>query len=76
VGPATTWDEEILRGSYAQQSFALWYLERGRVVAALTVGRSRDLDVARRLIASGADVSGSRELLGDASADLAALAVV
>jgi NADPH-dependent 2,4-dienoyl-CoA reductase/sulfur reductase-like enzyme len=75
VGPATTWDEEIVRGSYAEHRFALWYLERGRVVAALSVGRSPDLDVARRLIASGADVSGSRDLLGDAAADLAAIAV-
>ena len=76
VGPATTWDEEILRGSYAEHSFTLWYLERRRAVAALTVGRSEDLDVARRLIASGADVSASRELLGDADADLAGLAGV
>jgi 3-phenylpropionate/trans-cinnamate dioxygenase ferredoxin reductase subunit len=76
VGPATTWEEEILRGSYEQHSFTVWYLERGRLVAALTVGRSQDLDVARRLIASGADVSDLRDRLADDAADLASLAAI
>jgi 3-phenylpropionate/trans-cinnamate dioxygenase ferredoxin reductase subunit len=74
VGPALTWDEEILRGSYDDHSFTLWYLERDRLVAALTVGRSQELDVARRLIASGADVSALRDRLSDSGANLDELA--
>jgi 3-phenylpropionate/trans-cinnamate dioxygenase ferredoxin reductase component len=51
VGPAREWDEEIVRGSLDQGSFTNWYLRDGRLVAALTVGRSADLDHARRLLA-------------------------
>ncbi len=50
VGPAYGWEEEILRGSFAEGSFTNWYLQDGRVVAALTWGRSDDLDHARRLM--------------------------
>ncbi|HTR89936.1 MAG TPA: FAD-dependent oxidoreductase [Solirubrobacteraceae bacterium] len=59
VGPASRWDEEIVRGSFAENSFTNWYLRDGRLVAALTVGRPDDLDVARRLLAE-------RPLLDDA----------
>jgi 3-phenylpropionate/trans-cinnamate dioxygenase ferredoxin reductase subunit len=51
VGPAYEWDEEIVRGSYDDGNFTTWYLKDGRVLAALTFGRSDDLDLARRLIA-------------------------
>jgi 3-phenylpropionate/trans-cinnamate dioxygenase ferredoxin reductase component len=51
VGPAYSWDEEIVRGSYEDGNFTTWYLEDGRVRAALTFGRSEDLDHARKLIA-------------------------
>jgi 3-phenylpropionate/trans-cinnamate dioxygenase ferredoxin reductase component len=50
VGPAYEWDQEIVRGSYEDGDFTTWYLKDGRVVAALTFGRSDDLDHARRLI--------------------------
>jgi 3-phenylpropionate/trans-cinnamate dioxygenase ferredoxin reductase subunit len=50
VGPAYEWDEEIVRGSYDDGNFTTWYLKDGRVLAALTFGRSDDLDHARRLI--------------------------
>ena len=53
VGPAESWDEEIVRGSVDDGSFTIFYREAGRVVAALTVGRSDDLDRARELMASG-----------------------
>jgi 3-phenylpropionate/trans-cinnamate dioxygenase ferredoxin reductase subunit len=49
VGPAASWDEEITRGSLSG-TFTHWYLEGGRVRAALTWGRAEDLEVARRLI--------------------------
>src|SRR6202043_957436 len=50
VGPAYEWDEEILRGSFEEGSFTNWYLKDGVVKAALTFGRSDELDHARRLI--------------------------
>lgn len=53
VGPAYEWDEEIVRGSYAQANFTTFYLKDGRVKAALTFGRPDDLDQARQLIAEG-----------------------
>ena len=48
VGPAFAWDEEIVRGSYDEGEFTTWYLQDGQVKAALAVGRSDDLDHARR----------------------------
>jgi 3-phenylpropionate/trans-cinnamate dioxygenase ferredoxin reductase component len=73
VGPAETWDEIVLRGDYDAGEFTGWYLEGGKVAAALTVGRSDDLMHARRLIESGADVSGDREALADIDSDLDAV---
>jgi 3-phenylpropionate/trans-cinnamate dioxygenase ferredoxin reductase component len=58
VGPAQSWDEIVWRGDREAGEFSAWYLEGGRVVAALSVGRSEDLGHARRLIESGADVAG------------------
>jgi 3-phenylpropionate/trans-cinnamate dioxygenase ferredoxin reductase subunit len=67
VGPAYEWDEEIVRGSYDEGNFTTWYLQEDRVRAALTFGRSEDLEHARRLIAE-------RTVLGDrARASLASL---
>jgi 3-phenylpropionate/trans-cinnamate dioxygenase ferredoxin reductase subunit len=54
VGPAYDWDEEIMRGSTGDGEFTYWYLKDGAVKAALTFGRSEDLDHARRLIVQGA----------------------
>ena len=73
VGPAATWDDEVIRGSYEDGAFTVWYLERDRVVAALSSGRSGDLDTARRLIVSQTDVGGARALLADPDADLGAI---
>jgi 3-phenylpropionate/trans-cinnamate dioxygenase ferredoxin reductase subunit len=71
VGPAYEWDEEIVRGSLDDGKFTNWYLQDGRVQAALTFGRSDDLDHARRLIAEKPVLEAShREALGDADADL------
>jgi 3-phenylpropionate/trans-cinnamate dioxygenase ferredoxin reductase component len=53
VGPAYVWDEEILRGSMDEGAFTNWYLKDGAVKAALTFGRSADLELARRLIVDG-----------------------
>jgi 3-phenylpropionate/trans-cinnamate dioxygenase ferredoxin reductase subunit len=72
VGPATSWDREVVRGSLEDGAFSLWYLDGGVVRAALSVGRSDDLEVARRLIKAGEPLE-RPEALGDPSADLAAL---
>jgi 3-phenylpropionate/trans-cinnamate dioxygenase ferredoxin reductase subunit len=74
VGPASSWDEEIVRGSIADGSFTNWYLQDGHVVAALTFGRSDDLDHARRLLAEKPTLDATaRARLGDLDADLGAV---
>jgi 3-phenylpropionate/trans-cinnamate dioxygenase ferredoxin reductase subunit len=71
VGPAYEWDEEIVRGSMQDNEFTNWYLQDGRVVAALTFGRSDDLDVARRLLSAKPVLDASaRAALGDLDAGL------
>ena len=71
VGPAREWDDEVVRGSIDDAAFSIFYLDRGRVAGALSVGRSDDLEAARRLIASRADVRGSLDALRDTDTDLA-----
>jgi 3-phenylpropionate/trans-cinnamate dioxygenase ferredoxin reductase subunit len=73
VGPAYEWDREVVRGSLDEGEFSIWYLHRGRLAAALSVGRSDDLDHARRLITSAIELGPGVEALGDSSTDLAAL---
>lgn len=74
VGPAYSWDEEILRGSQQDGSFTRFYLDDGVVEAALTFGRSDDLDAARRLIVAGTTLSESdRAALADLGSDLSAV---
>lgn len=51
VGPAREWDEELITGSVDDGVFTVWYLQGGRLVAAVTSGRPHDLDAARELIA-------------------------
>ncbi len=71
VGPASTWDEEIVRGSLDEGSFTNWYLQDARVVAALTFGRSEDLDHARWLLAEKPVLDpAQRAMLGDVAVDL------
>ena len=52
VGPAYEWTEEIVRGSVDDGKFTIYYLDGDRLAAALTVGRSDDLEQARELITS------------------------
>ena len=73
VGPASDWDQEIVRGSIDDGEFSVWYLGDGRVQAALSVGRSDDLEHARRLISSGADVGERAGELGDLGSDLSSI---
>jgi 3-phenylpropionate/trans-cinnamate dioxygenase ferredoxin reductase component len=74
VGPAYEWNEEIVRGSMQDGSFTTWYLNDSVVKAALTFGRSDDLDQARRLIVD-ASVLGEqdRRALADLDSDLASV---
>ena len=44
VGPAYEWDEELLRGSFDDGAFTIWYLQDGLLKAALTFGRPDDLE--------------------------------
>jgi 3-phenylpropionate/trans-cinnamate dioxygenase ferredoxin reductase component len=73
VGPAAEWEQEVVRGSIDEGEFSIFYLHDGRVAGALAVGRSDDLEHARRLLASGTDVSGRTGELEDLSSDLASL---
>ncbi len=73
VGPASEWDEVVWRGSADDGEFTAWYLAGGKVAAALAVGRSDDLTHARRLLESGADVSGQKDALADVDTDLKSL---
>jgi 3-phenylpropionate/trans-cinnamate dioxygenase ferredoxin reductase component len=70
VGPAYDWDREIVRGSPEDGAFTVFYLHQNHLAGALTVGRSDDLQAARRLIASGTDLGDRADALGDLSADL------
>jgi 3-phenylpropionate/trans-cinnamate dioxygenase ferredoxin reductase subunit len=70
VGPAERWDELVWRGTPESGEFLVWYLDGGKVAAALSVGRSEDLEHARRLLESGADVMGQKDALADPDSDL------
>lgn len=73
VGPAPSWDREIVRGSLDDGRFSVWYLADGRLEGALSVGRSDDLEHARRLIAGRTELGDRADALGDLGSDLAAL---
>ena len=70
VGPAQRWDDVVWRGGRESGEFSAWYLEDDRVVAALSVGRSEDMQHARRLIESGTAIGAGRAALADPYADL------
>jgi 3-phenylpropionate/trans-cinnamate dioxygenase ferredoxin reductase subunit len=73
VGPAYEWDREVVRGSLDDGEFTVFYLQGARVAGALSVGRSDDLDAARRLISSATDLGDGVDALGDLSSDLSQL---
>jgi 3-phenylpropionate/trans-cinnamate dioxygenase ferredoxin reductase component len=56
VGPAAGWDREVVRGSIDDGAFTIFYVEADRLVAAMTVGRSDDLELAGRLLADHSPV--------------------
>jgi 3-phenylpropionate/trans-cinnamate dioxygenase ferredoxin reductase component len=69
VGPGS--GDPVLRGSFDDGEFTVFYLDDGKVTAALTVGRSGDLDHARRMIKEGA--APPADALADPDTDLASL---
>ena len=72
VAPASGPGEPVLRGSLKHGEFLAFYLEEdGSVSAALSVGRSEDLEQARRLIGEHRAVE--RASLEDPDSDLASL---
>jgi 3-phenylpropionate/trans-cinnamate dioxygenase ferredoxin reductase subunit len=69
VGPGS--GERVLRGSLDDGEFTLFWVDGGRVTAALAVGRSEDLEHARRFIVDGATPGPGA--LADLGTDLAGL---
>ena len=63
--------DPVIRGSLADASFTAFYLDGGTVTAALSVGRSDDLEHARRFIREGA--SPEADALADEGSDLASI---
>jgi 3-phenylpropionate/trans-cinnamate dioxygenase ferredoxin reductase subunit len=73
VGLGGIWEQEIVRGSLDEGAFSIWYLTGGRLAGALSVGRSEDLQQARRWISEGRDLSDQTGALADASSGLSGL---
>ena len=69
VGPGS--GETVVRGSLADGDFTAFYVDDGRVTAALTVGRSDDLEPAQRFIVERTSVDPAA--LADEGTDLASL---
>ncbi len=59
VGPAESWNEELVAGSIEDGAFCVYYLDGGGVVGALSVGGFDDLERARELIVSRRGVTAS-----------------
>lgn len=71
VGPAQRWDEVIWRGRREDDEFSAFYIADDRVAAALSVGRSEDLQHARRLIEAGTGLGAEgRAAIADTAAEL------
>ena len=74
LGPASDWHEEIVRGSSADGRFTTWYLKDDALAAALTFGRSDDLEHARRLLQQRPRLDdAARAMLADLDSDLGAI---
>jgi len=71
VGHADGDTPVVIRGDVAGRSFTAFYVTEGRVRAALTIGRPREVMAARRLIATQQVVA--PEVLIDEQSDLRAL---
>jgi 3-phenylpropionate/trans-cinnamate dioxygenase ferredoxin reductase subunit len=69
VGPGS--GDVVIRGSLEEGEFAAFWIDDGRVAAAMSVGRSDDLEQARRFLAEHTQVDPAA--LADLDSDLASL---
>ena len=69
VGPGS--GEPIVRGSLEEHDFTVFYVDDGSVTAAMTVGRSDDLEHARRFLTEHTQVDPAA--LADPETDLGSL---
>jgi 3-phenylpropionate/trans-cinnamate dioxygenase ferredoxin reductase subunit len=60
VGHATRWDEVVLRGNVLERKFTAFYIDGGRLRAALTVNRHRDIRPSRELIRQGIAIESAK----------------
>jgi 3-phenylpropionate/trans-cinnamate dioxygenase ferredoxin reductase subunit len=74
VGHATKWDEVVLRGDVGGRKFSAFYMEGGKLRAALTVNRHRDIRPARELIKHGVAIESAK--LKDEAIELKSLVPV
>jgi 3-phenylpropionate/trans-cinnamate dioxygenase ferredoxin reductase component len=72
VGLSAGYEEVVVRGDPAAQSFVVFYLADGRLLAVDAINSPREFLHGKKLVAAGARVP--VEVLRDASADLGALA--
>jgi 3-phenylpropionate/trans-cinnamate dioxygenase ferredoxin reductase subunit len=73
VGPASDWDEVWWRGTRDEGKFIAWYIKGSKLVGALAVGRSDDLQIASRLLREHTDLSGKRARIEDPDSDISEL---
>ena len=68
IGYAERWDQLVRRGDPAFGAGVIFYLDAGRLRAALSFNRPRDLGALRKLVGAGAQID--HALLADDSLDL------
>ena len=72
AGHPLHWDELVFRGDVDARKFSVFYLDNGRLVAAVGFNRAKDVRGARALIEAG--ITPAPSVLSDESTDLRALA--
>jgi 3-phenylpropionate/trans-cinnamate dioxygenase ferredoxin reductase subunit len=72
AGAGLPWDETVVRGRFGEPPFSVFYLERGRLRAALGVNDGRTISRVRRLLATAKELDPDliRRALADPAADL------
>ena len=71
VGHAASWDEVVFRGDVRERKFTAFYLKDGRLLAALSVNRFRDIRPSRKIVEAGLDIDARK--LQDEDVDLRSL---
>jgi 3-phenylpropionate/trans-cinnamate dioxygenase ferredoxin reductase component len=72
VGAAGEWERVVFRGDPAAMDFSAWYVQDARLVAALAVGRSEELQQGRRLIDEDVELA-DPDRLADPACDLSGI---